>query len=199
MPAQRSGRRGWGTFGPRGHKLTTRVKLGLLTGFVGVIFILMPEDGYNAQYFWAQLAILMSPIAWAAGTIYSRSWDVDTKPVMLAGWQMLLGGVILTAIGISSGELATVSITAAGIGALVYLTIFGSCLAYVTYVWLIGQTTPDKLATIAYVNPAIATILGWWLLDEVLAGPQFIGMLIIIVSVFIVTLKSRTLPVRTRA
>ena len=180
-----------GTFGPRGHKLTTRVKLGLLAGFVGVIFILLPEGGYDPQYFWAQLAILVSPIAWASGTIYSRSWDVDTSAVMLAGWQMLVGGIALTTIGVASGELQTVSLTTAGLGALAYLTIFGSCLAYVTYIWLIGYATPDKLATIAYVNPAIATLLGWWLLDEVLAGPQFIGMLIIIVSVFIVTGKTR--------
>jgi drug/metabolite transporter (DMT)-like permease len=181
----------FGTFGPRGHQLTARVKLGLLTGFVGVIFILLPEGGYDPQHFWAQMAILASPIAWAGGTIYSRSRDVDTSPVMLAGWQMLVGGIALTAIGIASGELQTVSLTTAGIGALAYLTIFGSCLAYVTYIWLIGHTTPDKLATIAYVNPAIATLLGWWLLDEVLAGPQFVGMLIIIVSVFIVTGKTR--------
>ncbi|MBT8132840.1 MAG: EamA family transporter [Gammaproteobacteria bacterium] len=133
------------------------------------------------------MAILISPIAWSAGTIISRSHDLATEPLMMAGWQMFIGGCVLTVIGVAAGELQTVSMTRDGLGALLYLTLFGSCLAYATFIWLIRHTTPDKLATIAYVNPAIATILGWWVLDEVLRGMQFFGMLIIIISVFIVS------------
>jgi len=181
----------FGTFGPRGHRLTTRAKLGLIAGFIGVALMLMPEGNYNAQYFWAQLAILISPVAWSAGTIVSRSHDLSTEPLMMAGWQMFLGGVVLTIIGVAAGELGQVSLSLKGLGALTYLTIFGSCLAYATFIWLIRHTTPDKLATIAYVNPAIATILGWWVLGEALSGMQFFGMLVIISSVFIVTGTSR--------
>ncbi len=177
----------FGTFGRKGHPLSARVKVGLLTGFAGVALILMPEGGYDAQYFWAQASILLAPVAWSAGTIYSRSRDIETSPLMMAGWQMLAGGAVMLAMGIAAGELQTVRLTPAGLGALAYLTVFGSCLAYVTFIWLIDHTTPDKLATIAYVNPAIATLLGWWLLDETLAGPQFAGMLVIIASVFVVT------------
>ncbi|MDH3588272.1 MAG: EamA family transporter [Gammaproteobacteria bacterium] len=189
----------FGTFGKRGHKLTTRAKLGLLSGFVGVAFILAPEAGYNPRYFWAQMAILISPIAWSAGTIFSRSRDIATAPLMMAGWQMFAGGVALLAIGIAAGELKSVSWSVAGVGALVYLTVFGSCLAYATYIWLINHTTPDKLATIAYVNPAVATLLGWWLLDETLGRPQFLGMLIIIISVFVVAGAPRSSPKETQA
>lgn len=177
----------FGTFGRSGHQLSLRAKLGLLSGFIGVALILTPEGGYSTRYFRAQLAILLSPIAWSFGTIYSRSRDVAVAPLMMAGWQMLGGGLVLLALGIAAGELETVTWSRRGIGALVYLTVFGSCLAYVTFIWLINQTTPDKLATIAYVNPAIATVLGWWWLDEALAGTQFVGMLIIILSVFVVT------------
>jgi drug/metabolite transporter (DMT)-like permease len=81
--------------------------------------------------------------------------------------------------------------TLAGIAGGLYLTIFGSLIAYGSYIWLIHQTTPARLATIAYVNPAIATILGWWVLDEVLTGTQLAGMAVIIVGVAMVAVYGR--------
>ena len=85
-----------------------------------------------------------------------------------------------------SGEMHRLSWTPDGLGALAYLTVFGSCVAYATYFWLIQHTTPDKLSTIAYVNPAIATLLGWSLLDEALSGLQLAGMAIILTGVVLV-------------
>ena len=70
-----------------------------------------------------------------------------------------------------------------------YLTIFGSCLAYGSYMWLIHHTTPARLATVAYVNPAVATVLGWWILDETLQGPQLLGMGVILIGVITVARK----------
>lgn len=189
----------FGTFGPRGHALTARAKLGLVAGFIGVAMILAPQGGFDLQYFWAQLAILIAPIAWSGASMYSRSRDHETPPMMLAAWQMLVGGLLLTIYGVVAGEVGQTNLTWSGIAALAYLTIFGSCLAYVTYIWLIGNTTPDRLATIAYVNPAIATVLGWWLLGEALGPLQFAGMLIILTSVVVVTgtPRFRRSPLRT--
>ena len=78
-----------------------------------------------------------------------------------------------------------------GIGGLAYLTLFGSCLAYGSYVWLIGKTTPARLGTIAYVNPVIAALLGWWILDETLTAAQIAGAAIIVAGVMLVSIRSR--------
>lgn len=181
----------FGTFGRKGHALTNRVKAGLVTGFIGVALMMAPRGGFDLQYFWAQMAILVAPITWSAASMYSRSKDLSTPPLMMAGWQMLAGGIMLSVAGLSSGELARVQLTTPGLLALAYLTLFGSCLAYVTYIWLINRTTPDRLATIAYINPAVAVVLGWWLLDEALGPLQFVGMLIILLSVIVVSTRRR--------
>jgi drug/metabolite transporter (DMT)-like permease len=81
--------------------------------------------------------------------------------------------------------------TISGVAGLLYLTVFGSCLAYGTYMWLIHRTTPARLGTIAYVNPAVATVLGWWILDERLTGLQLVGMLVILSGVILVALAGR--------
>src|SRR3546814_7560681 len=59
-----------------------------------------------------------------------------------------------------------------------YTTLFRSA-----YFWLVHQVTPSQLGTYAYVNPAVAVVLGWLVLDEHLSTMQVGGTLIILLSV----------------
>ena len=72
-----------------------------------------------------------------------------------------------------------------------YLAVFGSALAYTAYTWLLKHAPADRVATFAYVNPAIATVLGWVLLDERLSGPQMAGTLVVLCAVALVTLPAQ--------
>src|SRR3546814_4360212 len=67
-----------------------------------------------------------------------------------------------------------------------YTTLFRSA-----YFWLVHQVTPSQLGTYAYVNPAVAVVLGWLVLDEHLSTMQVGGTLIILLSVIAVTMASR--------
>jgi drug/metabolite transporter (DMT)-like permease len=84
--------------------------------------------------------------------------------------------------------------TSAAAWSLLYLTVFGSCVAYSGYLWMIPRARPATLGMISYVVPVIATIAGWALLDEALAGAQFAGMAIIVIGVAIVTWPQRRAP-----
>lgn len=176
----------FGTFGARGTPLTPRIRFGLAIGFAGVALLLLPGLDDETGLLVPMCAILCSSMAWCGGTIYGRYAALGLPPLIFAGCQMLVGGSILALLGLANGELARVQWTAAGLGGLAYLTVFGSCLAYGTYMWLIHNTTPARLATVAYVNPAVATVLGWWLLDETLVGWQLVGMAVILTGVVIV-------------
>lgn len=181
----------FGTMGPRGAALSRGAKFGLGLGFLGVALMVWPDAGVGPAELWALAAILFSSISWSAGMIYGRNSGVAVRPLMLAALQMLLGGVALVVWGLAAGEAGRVAWTLAGVGGLLYLTVFGSCIAYGSYIWLIHQTTPARLATIAYVNPAIATVLGWWLLGEALGGLQLMGMAVIIAGVAMVAIYGR--------
>jgi drug/metabolite transporter (DMT)-like permease len=187
----------FGTFGRRGVALSRATKAGLFAGLVGTALLVWPEGSAQevpgGDLLWPKAAIVLSTLAWSWGVMYSRNSTVTMKPLMFAACQMLIGGGILVVIGIANGELARWTWTLAGIGGMLYLTVFGSCLAYATYMWLINQTTPARLGTIAYVNPAIATALGWWVLGESLTGLQFAGMAVILVSVAWVTISARAI------
>lgn len=187
----------FGTFGRRAVPLSRATKLGLFAGLAGTALLVWPEASVDAapggDLLWPKAAILLSTVAWSWGVMHSRNATVTMKPLMFAACQMLIGGGLLTLIGLANGELARWTWTLAGIGGLLYLTIFGSCIAYATYMWLLNETTPARLGTVAYVNPAIATLLGCWILDETLSGLQLGGMAIILASVAWVTISARAI------
>lgn len=179
----------FGTFGPRGHPLSARAKSGLAIGLVGAVLMLLPGKQFTFEHFGAQLAILLSTVCWGMGVIYGRSYSVSVTPLMLSGMLLFLGGGVLVIIGLAAGESSHWHWSLLSMGALVYLTVFGSCIAYSTYIWLIHHTTPDKLSTTAYVNPAIALVLGWVVLGEKVEAVRLLGMLVILVGVILVTTR----------
>jgi drug/metabolite transporter (DMT)-like permease len=74
---------------------------------------------------------------------------------------------------------------------MLYLAVFASALTYTACAWLIKNARTDRVATFAYVNPAIATVLGWLVLGEALAPAQMLAMLVILAGVALVTLPTR--------
>jgi len=176
----------FGLFGPRGHPIDGRTGLGLALGFLGTVAIVWPQEGYSATHFLPQLGILAGCIGWAAGTIYFRNAEKSLDILAFTGLQMFAGGVLLAAIGFGLGEHRQWTWSAPGVLSMGYLTVFSSCLAYTAYAWLTQHTTPARVATYGYVNPALAALLGWWVLDEELTGTVLAGMAVIIAGVVLV-------------
>lgn len=186
---------GLGTLGPHGERLTHGALWGLGLGFAGVVLLLKPANGFVAEQLYGQLAILVASFSWAAGSIYAKRRRPTTAPIMSAGLQSLVAGAILCTIGVALGEAERWRWSLEGVTALAYLIVFGSCVAYAAYVWLLHTVTPAALGTYAYVNPVVAVILGAWLLDERLEPLQFLGMAIVLVGVVLVTMnRARPTP-----
>ena len=184
---------GLGVFGRRGHPLTRWAVLGMIIGFLGAALMLIPKEPLSTNSLLAQAGALTACFSWSLGTLYYRSIDTELSSLMFMGLQMLMGGLMLLAVGIAHGDAAHWSPNASGLAALFYLTFFSSCLAYTAYGWLSLNTTPALIGTYGYVNPAIAAYLGWQFLHEHLSGTQLIGMVIIIVGVSILTLPGGSL------
>jgi drug/metabolite transporter (DMT)-like permease len=177
-----------GTLGARGYPLGARAALGLLLGFAGVVFLMWPQAGFSAANFGWKLAIVLACFSWALGTLYYRRIRSVTPAPMFTALEMLLGGLVLGAIGLGGGDLARWHATLPSVGALVFLTVFSSGVAYTAFGYLMRNTTPARLATYAYVNPAVAALVGWALLGERLSGVQLLGTAIILIGVVLVSL-----------
>jgi drug/metabolite transporter (DMT)-like permease len=180
-----------GALGPKGHKLTLRGMLGLLLGLAGVALLVWPRESAPSGHFGWQALVLMGGLSWAVGTVVYRNAALPIGPVAFNAVMMLLGGTWLLLGGIVTGEPPRWGWQPAGLVALVYLALFGSALAYTAYTWLLKYSPADRVATFAYVNPAIAAVLGWAVLGETLGPAQVAGMLVVLAGVALVTLPGR--------
>jgi drug/metabolite transporter (DMT)-like permease len=182
---------GLGTLGPQGESFSRRRMAGLLTGFAGVAVLMWPADGFVLTHFSAQLAILLAGLSWAAGSIYMKRRKPSTPALMAAAMQSLTAGALLGMIGLADGEATRWAWNIEAMAALAYLIVFGSCLAYAAYVWLLHEVSPTALGTYAYVNPVVAVALGNWLLSESLSSTQMAGMLVVLLGVLLASLPAR--------
>ncbi|TXI04890.1 MAG: EamA family transporter [Rhizobium sp.] len=180
----------FGTFGTRGEKLRPLTVAGLLLGFAGVAVLVGGGISARMAPVLAYLALLLAPVTWAIGSVYARRQPVKNTPLVTAALQMLTAGVVMTVMGLLMGEQSHIRWEPRSLIALAYLIVFGSCIAYAAYVWLVHEVTPALLGTYAYVNPAVAVLLGWLMLGETLTQTQVAGTLIILLSVVMVTLAS---------
>jgi drug/metabolite transporter (DMT)-like permease len=184
---------GLGVFGRRGHPLTRWAVLGMVVGFFGAALMLIPKGPLVTKSLLAQAGVLAACLSWSLGTLYYRSIDTELNSLMFMALQMCMGGLMLLAVGIFHGDAAHWAPTASGLTALCYLTFFSSCLAYTAYGWLSLHATPALIGTYGYVNPAIASFLGWQFLHEHLSATQLVGMVVIIIGVSILTLPGGSL------
>ncbi len=184
---------GLGVFGRRGHPLTRSAVLGLVIGFIGAVFMLVPKGPLFSKGSLAQLGVLTACASWSLGTLYYRSISTQLSSMMFMALQMLMGGLMLLSFALARGDSIHWPPSAPGLMALCYLTFLSSGLAYTAYGWLTMHTTPTVISTYSYVNPAIAALLGWWVLHERLSGLQLVGMAIIIVGVCILTVPGGSL------
>jgi drug/metabolite transporter (DMT)-like permease len=134
-----------------------------------------------------QLLILVAVFIWSATTVYIRNVHSKLDLLSFSALQMLLGGVMMTVTGLAMGEAAEWHWSSKGMIAMAYLTVASSCVAYTAFSWLARNTTPAMAGTYSYVNPAIAALLGWWFLGEVLGANQIIGMAIMFAGVALVS------------
>ncbi len=158
---------------------------GISIGLVGVALLVGPGGSLDAL---GAGVILLASLAWAAGSVYARVAPLPRAPLVSAALQMLCAGVLLAGAGIAMGELSRVHlsrISAASLGAVGFLIVFGSLVAFTAYAWLLKNASSSLLSTYAYVNPAVAVFLGWALVGEHVGGKEVAAGLVILSSIIL--------------
>lgn len=159
--------------------------LGIAIGFAGVVWLNAGSSLTASPQ--GLVLLLIAPVAWALGSVWSRGRDLPS-PFMTAAGQMLCGGVLLVVAGLASGERVQGWPTAQGMWALAYLCVFGSIVAFTAYVWLLHNVRPALAGSYAYVNPVIAVVLGAWIGHERFSAHDIAAMAVILAGVVVLTL-----------
>jgi drug/metabolite transporter (DMT)-like permease len=172
--------------------------LAILTGFVGVLLLLL----HNAQHvpFLPCAAILGGGAAWSLGAVLTRALPLPASKGITAGAQMMFGGAILLVFSALLGEMHPFPhLSAKALGALLYLVIAGSLVGFSAFVWLLGRMPATRVASHAYVNPVVAVALGYFFAGEVVTVRMLLGTALIVASVALILMKDKVDVAESRA
>ena len=147
---------------------------GFAIGFAGLAILFDPFGSGSVDRLGA-LVIVLSALAWAAGSLYARGARLPRRPLVSAGLGSLCGGVLLAIVSVALGELGEARFTTEGVLALGYLVVAGTFIGFSAYVWLLRAAPTSLVATYAYVNPVVAVILGWIILGEEITAADLGG------------------------
>lgn len=181
-----------------------KVLIGVLIGLAGVAVLV--GDGLRQVGAGSLMSlvgsgvVILSSLAWAAGSVYASRNPIQASTSMASGMQMLAGGSLLLLFGFGAGDLERLNLAGVSWVSLVafaYLALFGSLVAFTAYSFLLRNVTPARAATYAYVNPVVAVLLGWLIAGEPLTLRVLLAATIIVGSVVLITTFGREhAPVR---
>ncbi|MBM4380114.1 MAG: EamA family transporter, partial [Deltaproteobacteria bacterium] len=154
-------------------------------GLGGVGVVLLNLDGELRASVPGAVALLLSPALWAFGSVWSKRLPLPPGAMASALQMVCAGALLLCAAPVVHGVPAHAP-SAKAWGALLFLALFGSIVAYSAYQYLLRAVRPALATSYAYVNPVVALLLGVSLGSERLAPSAWAGAAVVLAAVGLV-------------
>lgn len=174
-----------------GARPTAGVWLGLGLGFGGIALLVTGSGGGTSDRIdpVGAVVLLIADVAWSIGSIHARDLDRPSNPFQSIAMQMLAGGVLLLLAATLSGEWSRLDLGAVStrsVVSLLYLSVFGSVIAFTAFSWLLQATSPARVSTYAFVNPIVAIFLGWAFAGEPVTHRTLLAAAVVVVAIAII-------------
>ncbi|MBA3444630.1 MAG: EamA family transporter [Gemmatimonadales bacterium] len=174
-----------------GSRPRLNVIAGLLLGALGVGLLVLPQGGGDRVDLLGAVVLIVAAASWAWGSVISKSAGLPKSPFMATSMEMIAGGTLCIVVAVLTGELEGFSpaqVSGQALLAWLFLVIFGSLVAFTAFIWLLGVVSIAKVGTYAYVNPIVAVLLGWAILDEPVTLTTVFAAILILCGVAMVNL-----------
>jgi drug/metabolite transporter (DMT)-like permease len=169
---------------------------GLFLGLGGV-WLLVGDDTIRASgpLLTGSVAILLGTASWALGVIYAQHAPMPANPTLRTATTLLCGSGWLLLASALVGEFGRVRVPSPlAVGALAFLIVFGSIVAFTAYYWLLDRYPATLVATHTYVNPAVAMLLGWTIAGEAVSRWSVLALFIIVGAIALVSTGAQPQP-----
>ena len=166
-----------------GHKITNKEWLGVAVGFVGIT--LLNIGGSLHGELTSALLLIFAAASWSFGSVWGRRIEMPVG-LMASATQMLIGGLALLVMSALQGETWPQQISQKSWGAMLFLIVLGSLVAYSAYQYLLKTVRPLVASSNTFVNPVVAFTVGIWFANEHVTTIEFIALAVILVGVFLV-------------
>lgn len=174
--------------------LNAKIVTGLLLGMAGLMVIFKDNLAAiaNPQYLGGIVICLVSCFFFALGSVYTKGKPAPSDVFIKVGLQLFLGGIVLLSGSTAMEDWSAIhSVPADTVIAILYLIFFGSILAFLCFDHVLSRL-PVGLATIyAYINPLVAIVLGFLILNEPVTVFTLIAFVLTITGIFLINAGHR--------
>lgn len=176
------------------------ILFGLILGCLGIILIFRDnlKDIANPEYFLGMLIAFGACLAWASGSVFSKFKILNHKNVFQnAALQLLTGGIALVLFSLFLDDYTELkAISGKSIWALAYLIVFGSIIAYSSFVYALKHLPIGVSSLYAYINPFIAIMLGYFFLNEPLTDITLLALTATLSGVYCINRGYRKMAIQ---
>ncbi|MBT5100035.1 EamA family transporter [Polaribacter sp.] len=177
-----------------GKKMQVKSIIGVVLGMIGM-YLLVSQQGISTKEgsLLAIFVMFTCVLSWSYGSIFVSKADLPKNFFVSTGYQMISAGVLLLTIsfGLQETWLLPTNWSFEAQLSVVGLILFGGIVAFTSFNFLLKNVSPEKVATSAYVNPIVAMILGWYVLDEQLSTQSIIASVVLLTGVYFITSRKR--------
>lgn len=168
-----------------GEQLTLQKVVGLFLGFLGVAAISAKGLKGHISIFGVVLSLL-SALAWAIGTVYSKRTQTQADPVWFVAIPFTFGGILLTLTGAFLEPIAQVHITGQFVASLTYSFLIATSLSWIVWLELVHMGEVSKVASWIFFVPLLAVIIAAVWLHESVNVFLVIGLVSIVTGIYLV-------------
>ncbi len=164
------------------ERLSVNKVAGIALSFAGVAMI---AAGHGLNF---RDAMLRGDLITLCGSLFFSLYAVFGKKVAgrydtmtLCAWNYFLGALILLPLAIWRGAQQDWSrVTWRGWGALFYLALASSVLAYFIWYWALHHLAATRIGVVTYIQPVLGTLLGVYVLHETFTGQLFLSGILVL-------------------
>jgi drug/metabolite transporter (DMT)-like permease len=166
--------------------IRTEVMIGATLGMLGIGLIFLPEFSKVSanQYLMLGISFALASFFFASlgNVISERILDHGTPVIQMNFWAMSYGVVFIFAAAWFNGAQFTLPTNPEYYYSILYLSVFGSVLAFGAYMQLVKQMGSDKAAYVVLIYPIVALILSTLFEGYQWQLEAFIGVAIVLLG-----------------
>ncbi|WP_308992800.1 EamA family transporter [Mariniflexile litorale] len=180
-----------------GKKIQKKSIIGISLGIIGMYLLVSQQQLiYQKDSLIGIIMIFTCVISWSSGSLFVARTQLGPNYFVNTAYQMLSSGILLSIFSLLLGEtwLSPLQWSSSAQGAMGLLIIFGSIVAFTAFNYLLKEVSTEKVSTSALVNPIIALILGWYILDEQITGQSIVAAIILLTGVYFINSRRAIKP-----
>ncbi|MGJ5640902.1 EamA family transporter [Formosa sp. S-31] len=179
-----------------GNKIQPKSLVGVFLGLIGMYFLISQDTlELNHESTIGIIMLFTCVLSWSYASIFVSKANLPSHFFVSTGYQMVSAGSILL-LGSWAFNESWVSPLQWSLNAqiaMVLLILLGSIVAFSAFNYLLKTVATEKVSTSAYVNPVIALLLGWYVLDEQISLQSVIAGGILLTGVYFINTKKKIL------